>query len=187
MAMLGGWQGRHLHALAHNRDPRRVERGRRRRSIGSQQALGWRRRSPAELDEVLAGLVDRVARRLRAGHRVARTVVLRLRFDDLTRIARSRTLPEPTDETLVLLVALRALLAAELERIRRDGITLLGVAVANLDDADAVQLALPFGGRDRRALDASVDAVRERFGSAAVGRTSSVGRRWSPEVPRLED
>lgn len=187
VAMLGGWQGRHLHALAHNRDPRRVERGRRRRSIGSQQALGWRRRSPAELDEVLAGLVDRVARRLRAGHRVARTVVLRLRFDDLTRIARSRTLPEPTDETLVLLVALRALLAAERERIRRDGITLLGVAVANLDDADAVQLALPFGGRDRRALDASVDAVRERFGATAVGRTSSVGRRWSPEVPRLEE
>ncbi|MCB0971699.1 MAG: DNA polymerase IV [Acidimicrobiales bacterium] len=187
VAMLGGWQGRHLHALAHNRDPRRVERGRRRRSIGSQQALGWQRRAPAELDEILAGLVDRVARRLRSAGRVARTVVLRLRFDDLTRISRSQTLAEPTDETLVLLVSLRSLLAGEHERIARDGITLLGIAVANLDHADAVQLTLPFGGKDRRALDASVDAVRERFGSAALGRTSLVRRRWSPEVPRLDD
>ena len=38
--------GRHLHALAHNRDPRRVDVGRRRRSIGTQRALGRRRGHP---------------------------------------------------------------------------------------------------------------------------------------------
>src|SRR5207249_6457686 len=42
--ILGVAAGRHLHALAHNRDPRRVETGRRRRSIGTQRALGRRPR-----------------------------------------------------------------------------------------------------------------------------------------------
>jgi DNA polymerase-4 len=42
IAMLGRASGRHLHALAHNRDPRPVRVGRRRRSIGSQRALGRR-------------------------------------------------------------------------------------------------------------------------------------------------
>ncbi|HEY4791408.1 MAG TPA: DNA polymerase IV, partial [Actinomycetes bacterium] len=43
VSMVGQAAGRHLHALAHNRDPRPVDVGRRRRSIGSQRALG---RSP---------------------------------------------------------------------------------------------------------------------------------------------
>src|SRR5215831_1963022 len=48
VAMLGRASGRHLHALAHNRDPRPVQVGRRRGSIGSQCALGRRRREPGE-------------------------------------------------------------------------------------------------------------------------------------------
>ena len=63
-SMLGPASGRHLHALAHNRDPRPVAgRRRRRRSIGSQRALGRSRRTAAELDAVLVALVDRVTRR----------------------------------------------------------------------------------------------------------------------------
>ena len=91
--MLGRASGRQLHALAHNRDPRPVVRRRRRRSIGSQCALGRGRRSPEEIDAILVALVDGVARRLRRARRVGRTVVLRLRFDDFTRATRSRTLP----------------------------------------------------------------------------------------------
>jgi len=47
-SMLGKASGRHLHALANNRDPRAVEPRRRRRSIGSQRALG---RGPHSWDE----------------------------------------------------------------------------------------------------------------------------------------
>src|SRR5204863_2003043 len=83
--ILGKGVGRHLNALAHNRDPRRVEVGRRRRSMGTQRALGRRRRSPETLDADLIALVDRLARRLRKAHRVCRTVTLRLRFDDFSR------------------------------------------------------------------------------------------------------
>ena len=56
VALLGAGSGRHLHALAHNRDPRPVQVGRRRRSIGSQRALGRRPRTAAELDAVLVAL-----------------------------------------------------------------------------------------------------------------------------------
>ena len=99
VALLGQASGRHLHALAHNRDPRPVRTGRRRRSIGSQRALGRRRKSFEEIDSTLVAIVDRVARRLRAGRRRCRTVVLRLRFDDFTRATRSLTMPRLTDQS----------------------------------------------------------------------------------------
>ena len=52
--------------------------------------------------------------------------------------------------------------------IERQGLTLVGVALANLDDDDVVQLALPFDKAGTGALDAALDDVRDRFGSAAV-------------------
>ncbi|MDQ4119039.1 MAG: DNA polymerase IV, partial [Actinomycetota bacterium] len=67
VSFLGKASGRHLHALAHGLDPRPVDTGRRRRSIGSQRALGRRPRTEEELDAILAGIVDRLARRLRGG------------------------------------------------------------------------------------------------------------------------
>ena len=67
----------------------------RRRSIGSQHARGRGRRSPEEVDADLVAIVERVMRRVRAAHRVGRTVVLRLRFDDFSRATRSCTLFAP--------------------------------------------------------------------------------------------
>ena len=103
VSLLGRASGRHLHALAHNRDPRAVQVGRRRRSIGAQRALGRTPRSWEALDAVLVGLVDRLGRRLRAARRVCRTVTLRLRFDDFTRATRSHTLFEATSQTQTIL------------------------------------------------------------------------------------
>ena len=94
VSMLGRASGRHIHALAHNRDPRAVRVRRRRRSMGAQRALGRGPRSPADLDATLVALVDRLGRRLREAHRVCRTVVLRLRFGDFTRATRSQTLSQ---------------------------------------------------------------------------------------------
>ena len=184
--MLGKGSGRHLHALAHNRDPRRVRTGQRRRSMGSQRALGLRTfKSPAELDATLVAIVDRLARRLRAARRVCRTVVLRLRFADFSRATRSHTLNEATAHTQTILVTARALLAAAMPLIEQQGCSLLGISLSNLDNDDAVQLALPL---DRqRALDATLDDVRDRFGSDAITRAVLLGRDpgWTP--PLLPD
>jgi DNA polymerase-4 len=187
VAMLGRASGRHLHALAHNLDPRAVEPGRRRRSMGAQCALGWRRRSPADVDAVLVALVDRVMRRLRAAQRVARTVVLRMRFDDFGRATRSHTLPEASDRTGAVLLTARALLADADAMLRDRGLTLVGVAVTNLDDADAVQLSLPFGPGAPTELDSAVDRIRDRFGTDAIDRTVLLRRRLTPSVPLLPD
>src|SRR3954466_10601247 len=65
--LCGKGAGRKLHALAHNRDPRRVVVGQRRRAMGTQRAFGRRPRSWAELDTMLVGLVDRLSRRRARG------------------------------------------------------------------------------------------------------------------------
>jgi DNA polymerase-4 len=180
IAIVGRAAGRQLHALSHNRDTRPVTRGRRRRSIGTQRALGRRPRSPDELDTILVGLIDRITGRLRGARRVCRTVVLRLRFADYaTRVTRSRTLHDATDATEPILAAARELLVAALPLVEARGITLLGVSLTNLADADAVQLALPFG-VDRRPLDDAIDTVRERFGAEAITRAVLLG--WDPGI-----
>jgi DNA polymerase IV len=188
MAILGRASGRHLHALAHNRDPRRVQVGRRRRSIGSQHALGRRSpKSPEALDAVLLAIVDRLGRRLRAARRVCRTVTLRLRFDDFSRATRSHTVMEATAQTQAILSEARELLATALPLIEQRGVTLVGIALSNLDDDWAVQLALPFGRRSPLALDVALDTVRERYGTDAVTRAVLLGRDHGPTVPLLPD
>jgi DNA polymerase-4 len=183
--MLGRASGRHLHALAHNYDPRPVQRRQRRRSIGAQRALGRRRRSPEELAGVLIALVDRTSRRLRTAKRVCRTVVLRMRFEDFSRATRSYTLREATDQTPAILHAATGLLRASRPMIERRGLTLLGIALTNLSDAGAVQLVLPFN--RARNLDTVVDRVRDRFGSGAITRGVLVGRDPGVWVPLLPD
>ncbi len=188
VAMLGRASGRHLHALAHNRDPRPVQVGRRRRSIGSQRALGRRGpRSHAALDAVVIAIVDRLGRRLRAANRVCRTVVLRLRFDDFSRATRSHTLPQATARTAVILETARELLAEAMPMIRYKGITLVGISLANLHNDAPLQLPLPFDGDRAIALDLTLDDVRDRFGSAAITRAVLLGRDQGITMPLLPD
>jgi DNA polymerase IV len=187
VAILGRAAGRHLHALAHNRDPRPVRVGRRRGSMGSQRARGRSPRSAEEIDADLVALVDRVTRRMRKAGRVGRTVVLRLRFDDFSRATRSRTLPHATAHTWTILDASRELLATAMPMIQRRGITLVGVTVANLDDDGAVQLPLPFERASGHALDDALDAVRKRFGFEAITRGVLLGRDQGQSVPLLPD
>jgi DNA polymerase-4 len=71
--------------------------------------------------------------------------------------------------------------------IQRQGITLVGVAVGNLDDSGAVQLTLPFDRHSGGALDAALDAARDRFGSDAVTRAVLLGRDQGLSVPLLPD
>jgi DNA polymerase-4 len=184
--LLGRASGRHLHALAHNLDPRVVRTGRRRGSIGSQRALGRSPRSLAEIDATVVGLVDRVARRLRKGGRVCRTVVLRMRFADFTRATRSHTLSRATARTNTILVVARELLAVSAPTIETQGLTLVGVALTNLEDERRIQLALSFDPRFD-ALDAALDTVRDRFGSAAVTRAVLLGRDAGVVMPVLPD
>jgi DNA polymerase IV len=187
ISIVGRASGRHLHALAQNRDPRAVQTRRRRRSIGSQHALGRSRKSPQDIDAVLVGLVDRVTRRMRSAGRVGRTVVLRLRFDDFSRATRSHTLAQATAHTATILATVRGLVTTATPLIEHRGLTLIGIAVANLDNDAAVQLVLPFDRHSSSALDGAIDDVRERFGSGALTRAVLLHRDHGLSVPMLPD
>jgi len=185
--MLGRAAGRHLHALSNNRDPRPVRARPRRRSIGSQHAIGRRKLSPEQLDAELIAIVDRVARRLRAAHRVGRTVVLRLRFGDYSRATRSHTLPHLTSHTRTFVEAARSLLGQALPLVEQRGLTLIGLTIANLDNDLPFQLCLPLDTGDSALLDAALDEIRNRYGSSAVTRAVLVGRRPDVTMPLLPD
>jgi DNA polymerase-4 len=161
--------------------------GRRRRSIGSQCALGRAPKSPEFVYARLAALVDRVTRRMRTAGRAGRTVVLRLRFDDFSRATRSYTLPHATAHTETILTTARGLLATAMPMIERQGLTLIGVSVANLDNESGAQLVLPFDGRSVEDLDRALDEVRQRYGAAAVTRAVLLGRDSGLTVPLLPD
>ncbi len=174
VAVLGPAAARYVHGVAWNRDRRRVASRRRRGSFGSQSAG---RRSPDAVDGVLLGLVDRVAYRMRSSSRRGRTVVLRLRFDDFSRATRSRTLGRPTAATHEILGTARELFAETRPLVLERGLTLVGVAVSNLDDRfEPVQLALSLDDPRIEALDTAVDVVRGRFGARAITFGTLLGR-----------
>ena len=171
--LLGPHSGRHLHAIANNRDRRRVRRGAHRRSFGSQSAIR-RTASPTRLDRVLFAVAERVTRRMRSAGRAGRTVTLRVRFGDYSRASRSCTLVQPTAATRPVLAAGRELLREVMPRIERREATLLGLAMTNLT-AEAGQLHLPER-PDHERLDWALDELRERFGPETVKRAALLGQ-----------
>ena len=183
---LGKAWGAHLHALANNRDPRVVEVGRRRRSVGSQRSFPVGTVDRAGAEQIVVEVADRVTRRLRDGQRVARTVTLRLRFADFTQATRSRTLTEATCSSDEVMSAARTLLDTAWPTIEAQGLTKVGVAVSGLASDDAVQLSLPFTKAQWGAVDGAVDEIRERFGTAALTRATLVNND-SLEMPLLPD
>jgi DNA polymerase-4 len=124
---------------------------------------------------------------MRAASRAGRTVALRLRFDDFSRVTRSHTLPHTTSHTPTILHTVRALLANVMPAIEQRGVTLLGVSVGNLDTGDVLQLPLPFDRLSDGALDVALDGVHDRFGSASVTRAASLGQDPGWSVPMLPD
>jgi DNA polymerase-4 len=189
-SLVGGAMGGRLYALSRNVDARRVSTGVRRRSVGAQRALGraGNTMSPAEVDAVVIGLIDRIATRMRAAGRTGRTVTLRLRFNDFGRATRSHTLPYATCSTHAILATARRLVAAAAPLIAERGLTLVGFAVSEIDRDGAEQLMLPFTTRtEPAAVDAAVDQVRRRYGKSALTRGVFVGRDPALEVPHLPD
>src|SRR6202042_1548045 len=158
-------------------------------SGGAQRALGraGNRMSPTEVDAVVVNLIDRITARMRAAERTGRTVVLRLRFDDFTRVTRSRTLPWATSSTQPLLAAARQLVAAAAPAIAQRGLTLIGFAVSGIDRSGAQQLMLPFGEGEHLAIETAIDQVRRRYGRSALTRAVLIGRDAGLEMPQLPD
>lgn len=167
-----------FHALAWNRDPRPVRGGQRAGSVGSQQALGRGLTNREELDVVVLGLADRIGRRLRKKGRSGSTLSLRARFPGPRLVSRSHTLASATSSTAAMANLGSVLLGRALEG-SNEAVTLVGMTVSKLTTDASLQLELDVDEGDvlragsgadlkRRALDAQVDEVRERFGRELV-------------------
>lgn len=195
-ARLGRSTAGHLHALAHNRDPRPVTTHTAGKSVGAQSALGRGTTDRAELSAVLLGLADRVARRLRKKSLAGRTITVRARFADMSSHTRAVTLPASVSTTAALHHAGRPLLDDARSGIAGP-VTLVGISVSRLERRVALQLELPFDAGDPTrsgsvrgaaalSIDEQIDAARARFGSDAVGRASVLlsSRRQVPDAFR---
>ena len=100
--LLGQALGEKLHALAWNRDPRRIRPQHRAHSAGAQSALGRQPAVEAVFKPALRHLADRVASRLRVKGLAGRTVTVRVRFADMRAVTRSVTLDAPISATTML-------------------------------------------------------------------------------------
>jgi DNA polymerase IV len=184
--LLGDAAGSRLGALAVNDDPRRLVRSGRARSVGAQSALGRCRPTPELVREVLAHLADRVTVRLRAKHRAARTVGVRVRFAGLRSVTRAHTLPAPVAATLTVTEIAEELVWQAIGDECPE-ISLLAISLSNLVGVQGLQSELALEpddphrpgsvtGAARWAVDVSVDAVREKFGRDAVGYLPALAR-----------
>jgi DNA polymerase-4 len=187
-AALGRSAGQRLADLANGRDPREVAPRKKRESLGAQSAFPSSSKSPAEVDALAGGLVDRTSRRLRASGQLCQTVTISIRFDDMGRATRSHTLDAPTASTAKILETTRDLMTAARPLVEARGITLLGVSLGGLTADDAVQMELPLPGDTAAspALDAAVDEIRDRFGTGAVTRASLIDQD-GVQAPLLPD
>jgi DNA polymerase-4 len=194
--LLGQAAGRKLTTLAWNRDPRPIQTARRGSSAGAQSALGRQPATEAVFRPVLHHLADRIARRLRARDRPARTVTVRVRFADLHCVTRALTLPAPILATAALAdVAIELVRGVLAEHPAERTISLLAISASNLCAEEAPQLELPFSltddgrrpgtgrGMARLRADRAMDAVRARFGWEALtyAAASSATRRSAPD------
>jgi DNA polymerase-4 len=195
MTALGAAQGALLHDLAWGRDQRPVEADREMKSLGQEETFGHDRHSLAELRHEAVRIADSVAGRLRATGTAARTVAIKVRFSDFTTITRSRSADSPVTTAAAILEVVEGLL---IQVDPGPGVRLFGITLSNFTEA-AEQLSFDDLGpgdrvrRDWTSTSAAVDAIRERFGTGAIGPASTVtneglrvGRRrkqqWGPET-----
>jgi DNA polymerase IV len=190
--LLGGAAGRHLHALAHNRDDRAVEPDQEVKSIGTETTFPVDLVDRAAVEREVRRLADSTGTRLRKAARTGRTVTLKLRFGDFRTITRSVTLAEPTDDSAVLTARAIELVRTVAERDGFGaGVRLLGVTASNLAETQAAQGSLFDEGSVPSRLDAVVDELRSRFGERVVGRAGDArmvrdGRERSSEPARCD-
>ncbi len=154
-----------LHDLAWGRDPRSVNTGRSEKSIGHETTFETDVTDAAVIHRTLLGLSDGVAVRLRRAGVQARTVSIKLRFEDFSTIARSRTLAEPTDLARRIYEETRSLYDAASQGGRP--VRLIGVRGEQLVGAVA-SFGLWDDDEAWRDTEYAVDAVTSKFGAGAV-------------------
>ncbi|WBU38565.1 DNA polymerase IV [Homoserinibacter sp. YIM 151385] len=179
-SVIGDAGAARLHELAWGRDPRSVETSREEKSIGHETTFEHDVVDREQLHRELLRLADGVGARLRRAGVTARTVVLKLRFEDFTTVTRSRTLAEPTDLGRRLAEEARSLYDQAAQGGRP--VRLIGVRAEQLG-GEVAALGLWDEDEQWRESEQLVDQVAARFGAAAVQPASLIGRGSRRRMP----
>ena len=178
VSSVGAAHGRHLYRLAWGVDDRRVEVDREMKSVGHEETFATDRHDHAELLRELVRLSDAVAARLRGHGVAARTLTLKVRFAGFETITRSVTVAGGLSTSHAIVAAVEPLLDAI---DPSPGVRLLGVSASNFT-TESHQLSLDDLLEDRlddhhqwQLAEETIDAIRKRFGTGAIGPASAVG------------
>ena len=177
-----GQNGLRLHKLAQGLDHRPVDPDQVRKSISAETTFNTDLKTYDALDDQLVPLAEKVGRLARSSNFAGRAVTLKLRGDDFKILTRRRALPVPTQTGRTILAVARELLATELTAARGGrAFRLIGVGISELVEAQAVESDF-FGEDERRSLvsEKTADALRARFGSAALTSGRALGRKTPP-------
>jgi DNA polymerase-4 len=178
-----GARGKSMQALATGIDGRPVVADRETKSISTEETFARDIRGAAALEGRLTPLADRTAARLRAHGLVAGQVTVKIRRADFATHTRQRVLEPPTQDTAPICAVAQLLLSEWLGRHPDAAVRLLGVGAADLQRPRQADLFLAPQPKDSR-LDAAVDGIRDRFGSDALTRASSLARSRGAARPR---
>lgn len=171
--IVGNASAERLHALANGHDPRQVEPDRIEKSIGHEETFASDVTDRAALERELLRLATRTGERLRKHGVDARTIAIKVRYPDFETVTRSRTLAEATSATQRIFLTAKELfesLGGTPERPPHP-VRLIGVRAEQLVPSESDGAALWSDDEEWRALDDTVDEVRDRFG--ARGLTSA--------------
>ena len=169
-----GLNSEHFWCLARGLDTRAVVPDRVAKSVSHETTFSVDIHSVDALKAWLLELTEQVARRLRRHDIVGHTVHVKIRFGNFQTITRSKTISTPTQTTQVLWETASQILAAA--PLEGRGIRLLGMGVSNLSTDGKKQQGL-FDQEEKvkaTRMDEAADSIRDRFGSAAVKRASSL-------------
>lgn len=169
---VGSAMATHFHALSWGRDPRAIVTEHVEKSIGHERTFETNISDVAQLEKEMLRLASAVGVRLRRAGVQARTIALKLRFDDFSTITRSRTLGEATDLGRRIYEEARSLYVES----GRTGepIRLLGVRGEQLTGRVA-DLGLWDDDGDWREAEHAIDAISAKFGRDLVRPATLLG------------
>jgi DNA polymerase-4 len=193
---LGKASGAHLAALARGEDPDPVTPNRQAKSIGHEETFSRDLVDPADLERHALRMAESVATMLRSASTSARTITVKVKFNDFSLQTRSHTLGRPIATGGAIGQVAAALLAGI---DPGEGVRLLGVSASGLVPGGGDQLSFDLGdGREEgeqsatsmeqswQDVTAAVDAIRTRFGTTAVGSAARVTEE-GVQVPARRD
>jgi DNA polymerase-4 len=139
------------------------------KSISSETTFHADSTDRAFLDKTVADLSERVGRRLRRTGKHARSVSLKLRYNDFTTLTRHNTPDVSFDGDARIVEIATALLDATLKQ-RAAPVRLVGVGVENLSEPAAQLSLFDSAVTDVSTLSSTLDRIRDRFGDDSVSR-----------------